>query len=244
MEKDIKLIALDLDGTLVKNKKDLITKETLEAIKHAQERGIEVVIATGRNRSLSLDIANKINSHYLVTLNGGEIWTRSGKLLKSQPLDRSTVEKVIKIHQQYPSYFWLFSHEKYYRNELPNDYLAQEWLKIGFDVKDDRLREKKKQQLTQLDRIELSNSNLTNMELNPKGVHKASGIQFLLERLELNFEQVLAIGDSMNDLTMLKEAGIGIAMGNAQDIIKEKADWVTQSSGDHGVSVAIKRFIP
>lgn len=216
----------------------------MEAIKHAQERGVEVVIATGRSRLLSLEIAEKINVHYLITVNGGEIWTRSGELLKSQALDRSTVEKVIEIHQQYPSYFWLFSHEQYYRNELPNDYLVQEWLKIGFDVKDDWLREKKKQQLTQLDTIELSNSNLTNMELNPKGVHKASGIQFLLDRLGLTFEQVMAIGDSMNDFNMIKEAGIGVAMGNAQGIIKEKADWVTRSSTDNGVSVAIKRFIP
>lgn len=243
MGKDVKLVALDLDGTVAQFNGDLVSEETIEAVRQAQAKGVEVVIATGRSRKTSLAIAEKLDVHYMVTLNGGEIWTRSGELLKSQPFDQTTVEKIFKIHQQYPSFFWFVSHEHIYRDELPDNYLEQEWLKVGFDVKDDQVRETKMQRLTLIDTVEVSNSSLTNMELNPKGVHKASAIQFLLDNLGLQFDQVMAVGDSMNDFKMIEAAAVGVAMGNGQDIVKEMADWVTESNEDNGVAVAIKKFI-
>ncbi|MBU5595014.1 Cof-type HAD-IIB family hydrolase [Amphibacillus sp. MSJ-3] len=243
MVKEIKLLALDLDGTVVEFNGDSIAEETIEAVKQAQEKGVEVIIATGRSRRTSIEIAEKLGVEYMVTLNGGEIWTRSGELLKSQALDRETVEKIMTVYQQYQSNMWLVSHDHIFRNEYPDHVLEQEWLKIGFNVIDDADREKMKQEFALMDRVELSNSSLTNMELNPKGVHKANAIQFLLDRLGFSFDQVMAIGDSMNDFKMIQAAGLGIAMGNAQDRVKNIADWVTTSNDAHGVAVAIKKFI-
>ncbi|WP_440896441.1 HAD family hydrolase [Amphibacillus sp. Q70] len=243
MGKDIKLVALDLDGTVAQFNGHSVSEETVEAVRQAQAKGVEVVIATGRSRRTSLEIAEKLDVHYMITLNGGEIWTRSGTLLKSQPFDQTTVKEIFRIHQQYPSFFWFVSHDHIYRNELPDNYLERECLKVGFDVQDDKIRETKMQQLTLIDTVELSNSSLTNMELNPKGVHKASAIQFLLDDLGLHFDQVMAVGDSMNDFKMIEAAAAGVAMGNGQDIVKKMADWVTESNEDDGVAVAIRKFI-
>ena len=243
MSKEIKLIALDLDGTLVKYGEDLISKENLMAIKSAQDAGVEVVIATGRSRTTSLKLGQQLGVRYMINVNGGEIWTTEGELLHRHPLDRETVKQIIKIQSQYSVYSWFVSADQIIGNELPADYLDKEWLKFGFDVEDDHVRDEMIRLFSQMDSVELSNSSLTNMELNPKGVHKASAIEYLLDKLALSFDQVMAVGDSINDLKMIEAAGIGVAMGNAQDTVKEVADWETVSYDVNGVAVAIEKFV-
>lgn len=243
MNTDIKFIALDLDGTLVKTHDGLVPDETVKAIKKAKEKGIEVVIATGRQLEGSLPLAKQLDIHYIITLNGGEIWTTKGELLKRQGIDQETARKIIDVHKKYNTYHWLVSHEQVYVNKMPTDYLDQQWIKFGFDVPDNNIREIMKKKFLAMDTIELSNSAETNMELNAAGVHKAAAIQFVLDELGLNFDQVMAIGDSINDLKMIEQAGLGIAMGNAQAIVKEKAAWVTGTNQEEGVAMAIERFI-
>jgi len=243
VNKDIKLIALDLDGTLVKFHDGVVPERTVKAIKEAQDKGIEVVIATGRHLSSSLAIAEQLNIHYIITLNGGEIWTSSGELLKRQAIDRETVEKIFDVHNQYQTHHWLVSHERVYNNELPENHLDYQWIKFGFEVEDDEMREAMKEKFTEMGSIELSNSSLSNMELNAIGVHKAGAIQLLLDKLNLSFDQVMAIGDSINDIKMIDSAGLGVAMGNAQAPVKKKADWITKSNQEDGVAVAIEELI-
>ncbi|WP_017473767.1 Cof-type HAD-IIB family hydrolase [Amphibacillus jilinensis] len=243
MNKELKLVALDLDGTLVSHGGERATEATVTAIKKAQQQGVEVVISTGRHRSTSLPLAEQLGVNYMITLNGGEIWTRDGELLKRQAIDQATVEKIIEIHKQNQTFYWLVSHEKVYREVLPDNYLAHQWIKFGFDVEDDTIRTAMQEQFRQLPTIELSNSSLTNIELNAKGTHKAAAIDFLLQQLDLDFSQVMAVGDSINDLKMIEAAGVGVAMGNAQALVKERADWVTDELDQDGAAHAIEHFI-
>ncbi|SEO64577.1 hypothetical protein SAMN04488134_11055 [Amphibacillus marinus] len=243
MDKTIKLIALDLDGTVAGHGQKEASPATIAAVKQAQALGVEVVIATGRHRSTTLPIADQLGVNYLVTLNGGEIWTREGKLLHRQAIDQATVEKIIDIHKQNNTFYWLVSHERIYREHLPENYQEHQWIKFGFDVEDGRVREQMRNQFAEMPTIELSNSSLTNMELNAKGTHKAAAIAILIEQLDATMEQVMVVGDSLNDLKMIEAAGIGVAMGNGQELVKQKADWVTKPLNEEGVAHAINYFV-
>src|SRR5690554_7983846 len=110
------------------------------AIKSAQDAGVEVVIATGRSRTTSLKLGQQLGVRYMINVNGGEIWTTEGELLHRHPLDRETVKQIIKIQSQYSVYSWFVSADQIIRNELPADYLDKEWLKFGFNVEDDHVR--------------------------------------------------------------------------------------------------------
>ena len=75
------------------------------------------------------------------------------------------------------------------------------------------------------------------------GVHKANAIQSLCTRLEINMEEVMAIGDSLNDLKMIEQVGLGIAMKNAQQKVLEAADYITATNNEDGVAKAIEKFV-
>ncbi|SDC06588.1 hypothetical protein SAMN05421734_10453 [Pelagirhabdus alkalitolerans] len=240
MINNIKWIALDLDGTLVDHGERYVSDRMIKAVNDAREQGIEVVIATGRHRSTSLAIAEQLQVDYMITLNGGEIWTRDGELIERAAIDEETVKEIIKIHQQNETYHWLVSDERIYRGELPDNYLEHTWIKFGFHVEDDQQREKMRAQFAQMPTIELSNSSLKNMELNRKGTHKKAAIERLIKSKGIEFDAVMAIGDSMNDIKMIESAGIGVAMGNGQDEVKEKANYITKSLHQEGAAYAIE----
>ena len=91
--------------------------------------------------------------------------------------------------------------------------------------------------------FELSNSTPTNIEVNPAGINKARGLTLVCERLGIEMKNVMAVGDSLNDLAMIAEAGLGIAMGNAQEVVKKAAAWVTSTNNEDGVALAIHKWV-
>src|SRR5699024_5363474 len=133
--------------------------------------------------------------------------------------------------------------ERVWRNQLPTDLSSSQWLKFGFDFDDDGVRTDVLEQLSENPRLEITNSSPMNMEVNAVGVHKARGLETVCRRLGLSMDQVMAMGDSLNDIRMIKEAGLGIAMGNAQDVVKEAADWVTGTNEEDGVAQAIRYWL-
>jgi hydroxymethylpyrimidine pyrophosphatase-like HAD family hydrolase len=81
------------------------------------------------------------------------------------------------------------------------------------------------------------------LEVLPIGVDKAKALMKLAKTLGLELSQVAAIGDGLNDVEMLREAGLGIAMGNASDAVKSEADWVTGTNDEEGVAQAVRRLV-
>lgn len=100
-----------------------------------------------------------------------------------------------------------------------------------------------KNELLQLPQIEIVDSSKYNIEITRKGVSKGKAVEILAAFYGLKREEILVIGDSINDLSMIEFAGIGIAMGNALDIVKERADYITDSNDNEGVAKAINKFI-
>lgn len=100
-----------------------------------------------------------------------------------------------------------------------------------------------KDDLSELDTITVTSSAINNLEISAKGVSKEIGVRKVCDYLQFEREDVMAIGDNLNDLQLLQYAGLGIAMGNADDQIKRIADHVTDTNEHDGVATAIKRYL-
>ncbi|WP_026582188.1 Cof-type HAD-IIB family hydrolase [Bacillus sp. J33] len=240
---EIKLIALDMDGTLL-NSDGEIPDENRQAIREAKEKGIEVILSTGRSRLTARDHADSLElNSYLITVNGSEIFGPEGKLISRTPVDSKVMEWMWNLSQTHKTHFWATSCDRVWRNEMPDNMHEHEWLKFGFDITDDEIRDIIHKELQSKGNLEITNSSLTNIEVNALGINKAKGIQQVTEILGISMENVMAMGDSLNDIAMIEESGWGVAMGNAQDIVKETANAVTASNDEAGVAQAIRKWV-
>ncbi|WP_181347497.1 Cof-type HAD-IIB family hydrolase [Thalassobacillus sp. CUG 92003] len=245
MTNQIKLIALDMDGTLVNNDGDVST-ENEQAIQRAKEKGMHVVLCTGRSLSGCHDIANNLGrSSYIVTINGGEIYDHLFNLVERSPLDHELVKHIMDIKDKHGVFFWSSTAQGVFNSHNPYEQAIEEneWLKIGFDIEDDEIRQVVHDELIKNDALEITNSSPTNIEVNAAGVNKAAALLKVCKWLNIKMENVMAVGDSLNDLAMIRESGFGVAMDNAQDVVKQEADWVTVSNQEHGVAIAIDHIL-
>lgn len=243
IEKKIKLIALDMDGTLLTSD-EKVTERTRKAIAQAMEKGVHVVISTGRWLGSCYPYAESLGlQSYLVTSNGGEIWTVKKELMERHTITPALMKKMWELGVDYGMEYWMVATDAVWRGERPNDFFDHEWLKVGFDSHSPSNLEKFMQELSHLDDLELTNSQPYNVEVNPKGVHKGNALRKVCEKLDITMDAVMAAGDSLNDMKMIQLAGLGIAMGNAQEAIKKAADFETDTNDQDGVAKAIERFV-
>jgi HAD superfamily hydrolase (TIGR01484 family) len=244
LHKKYKLLALDIDGTLLNNQSN-ISQANEQFIQLAIAAGVTVCLATGRGYQSAIPYALQLQlSSPLVVANGSEIWSAPGILHHRTTMPASTIQELREIALQSDVWYWAYSvfgvhnKEKWIENESNT-----EWLKFGFFTEDDLKRERVRNAIQKLDQFEVTNSHPWNIELNPRGISKATGLREVCNIRKIDMSEVIAVGDSMNDLTMIQEAGCGVAMGNAQDELKLAANMVTSSNDEDGVAEVIKQFI-
>lgn len=239
---NIKLIALDMDGTLLRSDQK-VSEANRKAIADAMSKGVRVMLSTGRWLDTCYSYAEDLElGTYLVTVNGGEIWTASKELLERHLHDPKSMEEMWKIGNELDVWMWMVSTDQIY-HDRPEDFYDHEWLKIGYSSEDrDKLQTIRKR-LSANESLEITNSLPTNLEVNPVGVNKANGIERVCQELGIGLDAVMAVGDSLNDLKMLERAGLGVAMGNGQDRVKQAADYITDTNENDGVAQAIERFV-
>ncbi|WP_078552940.1 Cof-type HAD-IIB family hydrolase [Bacillus alkalicellulosilyticus] len=238
-----KLIALDMDGTLL-NEHHQISSVNEQAIKEVRDKGVEVVICTGRSIVTAQDYINQLQlSSYFVTVNGSEIWHCEEGLVEQTHLHQDHVTFLCDMKSTYQTRHWAVSVDKVYRNELPEEINDHKWLKFGFDFDDQEIKNRMIEELEVTNLFEITNSSDTNIEINPMGVNKAKALEHVCELLGISMNEVIAMGDSVNDLAMIKAVGCGVAMGNAQAIVKESADYITDLNTEDGVAKAIQELV-
>lgn len=267
---DIKLLALDMDGTLFTTDK-LITEENRLALKAAQELGIEVVITTGRPlkaiQTTLEDLGLYTENHYSITFNGGLVQRNNGEVLAksdlafeelnviqaaleplSLPMDiisDGTVYSIpsrgnkSKYHQANPMLSFI---ELNSLDDLPRDIIYNKVVVVTdpdfLDQQIPKLSPKLHEQ------FEIFKSRDVILEMMPKGVHKAFGLDLLTKYLGMTAANVMAMGDEENDLTMLAWAGWGVAMANGSAEVKAIANAVTEKTNDQsGVAEAVEKYI-
>lgn len=253
-----KLLVLDLDGTLTNSKKE-ITPYTKEVLIQAQEQGIRLVLASGRPTYGIVPLTKILEMErfggFILSFNGGKvIEVKTGKVLYEQALPpdimpllyRRSYEAGLTIlsyngkyiltenaadkYVQYESFLTKMN-IKETDNFLDNLQLpADKCLIVGEPEELVPLEEKLRQEVGS--RINVYRSEAFYLEVVPKGIDKAASLERLLERIHIKREEIIAIGDGFNDLTMIKFAGLGVAMANAQPPVKANADKVTPYTND------------
>lgn len=239
-----KLIALDMDGTVLDDEQK-ISVENKEWINRALDAGITVSFSTGRGMqsvepyTKDLDLKTP-----MVTVNGSEVWKAPGELLNRHLMDAEKIDMMHQIAVEHDIWFWSYAVEGLFnKDNWQPDLNSKHWLKFGYYTENDDIRQKIKRTIASWDVMEITNSHPFNIECNPKGVNKASGLQEVCRFLGIEMSEVVAIGDSMNDEAMIRSAGLGVAMGNAQDEIKGFADLVTKTNVENGVAKVIREYV-
>lgn len=265
-----KLLALDLDGTLTNSRKE-ISPRTLETLIRAQrEKGLKIILASGRPTYGVAPLADKLEldkfGGYILAYNGGEIinW-QTHNILYKKHLDAEVLPYLYECAQKNNFAIVTYDNE-YVLTEKPDDeYVLKEALLnvmkikkvdnflnavkhpivkcliVGEPTRLARLEIEMKAHLK--DRMGVFRSEPYFLELVPKGIDKALSLAVLLKKLDLKREELMAAGDGFNDLSMVKFAGMGIAMANAQEVVKENADFITLSNDEDGVACAVEKFI-
>lgn len=239
-----KLLALDMDGTTLTEDKR-ISEENKKWMGVAMDAGVTVMFATGRGRKSMAPYVMELELHNpIVSTNGSEVWERPDLLYKRHTLETEMVHRLHKMAVDNGTYYWAHAVGASFNiNAWTHDINAEQWLLFGFDTdRADVLRDLHKE-VASWGCFEISNSSPTNIELNPAGISKASGLRDICELKGISMNDVVAVGDSFNDLTMIRAAGLGVAMGNAQPAVKAEADWVTSTNEQDGVARVIREKI-
>ncbi len=276
----IKLIALDLDGTVL-NSCGYISDKTLTAIKMAIEKGVQVVLATGRSVGLICDEIKSIEKiTYAISSNGAAVVNlRKNEIVFSNFITIDILKKIIEIIKYYPIVVEFYSNGNAYIDEEvfinPVKYgLSEKFLNLMSDnhnliknifstvedrseckwikcvekinipfLKDDMKNEVYNSLLSINDKVKITSSVEDNLEINIHSANKGAGLEKLSELIGIDLKEIAAIGDNNNDIEMLQMAGIGIAMGNANEDIKSKANFITLDNDKDGAAVAILKIL-
>lgn len=239
----IQLIALDLDGTLL-NSNGLISQYTAQTIQQALKRGIHIVLSTGRPYPFVSHIANELNTtNYLITNNGAEIRRNETDVIERHYIDPLTIKRLWEYGYEQNLLTWMVSSTKLFRQSTrPDKFLNFNWLKFGYGNLNNSTAAILFDKLAKYENLEITSSSATNIEINKKGVNKIEALKRVCEELNVSLENVMAIGDNLNDLQMIKEVGYGVAVHNAIKTLKQHARYITASNDEDGVAKAIEKF--
>lgn len=274
MEHRIKMIGLDLDGTLLTDRKE-ITPRTRRVISRAIEEGVVVLVATGRPwMGVPEELREFPGMRYALTSNGARILdVQEGVILEEHLLPPDSAKKAMQICGKYDTlqeiYFdgqgyapadKMSKVERYHKNPNMWEYMRKTRIPVNdiFELLERENRgldkvqalfadmEERKAAWRELERepdLELVGSLKYNIEINAAGVNKGTGLVNLGRLLGIKREEIMACGDGDNDTVMLREAGFGVAMGNAEEQVKEAADHITLTNEEEGVAEVIEKFV-
>lgn len=257
-----------MDDTLLLDN-HTIGDHTQRALMKAQEVGVKVVLASGRPTQGMTAYATDLQLHnygsYILAFNGAKIINcKTGEELFSSKLNPETVHMLyelslreeVHLHTYIGDTIITEKNNPYTSIEseltgLPIDEVKslvkavqEPVVKVLMSERPEKLVEVEKKLKEELeDQLSIFRSKPYFLEFIEHGVTKGSSLEMLIKKLGLKREEVIAIGDSYNDLEMIELAGLGVAMGNAPDDIKAKADFVTDSNVNEGVAAVVEEFI-
>lgn len=263
-----KMIVLDLDDTLLTDD-HTISPKTKEALMQAQEAGTKVVLASGRPTYAMYAIAEELRlaeyGSFILAFNGAKIINcQTNEEYFSSTLPVHTLHKLYELSRRENVWIHTYVGDDIITEEM-NEFTAIEGDITGMKiievdsfveavqqpavkalmveqpekliVVEKKLQEELKGELT------VMRSKPYFLEFTESGVTKGTSLHQLIQTLGITREEVIAVGDSYNDLSMIEFAGLGVAMGNAPDDIKEVADYVTDTNMNDGVAKVVHEFI-
>lgn len=262
------LIALDMDGTLLNEDKE-ISKRCRAAIFKLKEKGKRVVLATGRPLNGVLSYLEKLDlfdeKDYVIAYNGALIQsTKSKEIIFDRPLSFECYRELyilsvalgVHIHALSDKSVLTPKNNPYTEIESSANHIAI--IESELDALDPKIPIIKVMLVDEeeainrafsllpqaiLDKYSILRSSPNFLEFLDKNANKGVGVSIVAKELGFKAEQVICVGDAGNDLDMIRYAGLGVAMGNAVDEVKAAADYVTHSNEEDGVAHVIEKFM-
>lgn len=273
---DIKLIAIDLDGTLLHSDRTL-SDENRQAVQEAKAAGVQVVLCTGRPlRSMHYlldEIGLRDEEDLAITYNGGLIQrTQSGEIVNQITFNREQCLDIYELGESlnmpvnfidldyvYEPPYPVGAESVYMatNKNVPKDQ-ALKFVDVGMDDLPDPFTINKivmSRPADELDAIipkipvayhekyNIYKSQPFILEILPQKVDKGYSMRLLGDMLDLEKDQIMGIGDQENDLSLVENAGFGVAMENAIPLVKESADYITKTNDENGVAHVIRKFV-
>ena len=261
----IKFLALDVDGTLLNSNRE-VSESTIESVKEARKNGVLVTICTGRPVQGAVPFVKLfgLQSH-IIAYNGGMIVnSKTMEVLYEQDVSAEDARRIIALGEERKTTIIIWSNNQLYVNELNDHVNEYRQLSDVHPIKIDDYEVIIQQGITKLlwiddvEKIKVFKAEMHDqlqktvnvviskphyLEFVDKKVSKGEALKHIGEIYGINQDEMMAIGDGDNDLPMLEYAGLGVAMGNAPDFVKEKVQFVTSSNDEDGIAIAIRKFI-
>ena len=282
-----KLIAIDIDGTLLNSKSEL-TEKTRNILKEASDRGIYIVLTSGRLTNSIKKFCDEIGADkYLIAENGASIINlQNNELEYSKYISKEIVNKVLDICDKNNIYYMVYTNKElivksikhmtmffYKQNYNPNarintivagrdyiDAVTDNFTKLMICDEDRSIYNNIISKLREISEIDVSpvphistkrleiNGEKTTIEYSYadiclKGANKWNAIKELAFKLGIEEEEIIAIGDNINDLKMIENAGLGVAMENGSPHVKALADVIAPSNNDDGVAYIVEKYV-
>ena len=264
-----KLLVLDLDGTLTNSKKE-ITENTKNKLIEAQKNGIIIVLASGRPTYGIVPLAEQLEiakyGGFILSFNGGKIINWATKeIIYENDLSQKQIPLLYNYAKESGVEILSYDNEYIVSESDDNEYIKHESFLNKMNIKKvdsflcvfnkdvpkclivgDKeilinLEKRMKNDLS--DQMSIYRSEPFFLELMPLNIDKALSLEKLLLHLKIDKSQMIACGDGYNDLSMIRYAGLGIAMANAQPEVKEAADYITLSNEEDGVAAIVEQFL-
>ncbi len=271
-DKDIRLIALDLDGTLMGPDHVTVSEANRAALKAAHDNGIAVAVATGRTLSILGDVCEQVPQiGYILYSNGAAAAARSGKVLFECAFSWPEAERLLNYFDRYPVFLEVYAGGVSYAQAdkerffpfgvFPQDFVEE--ARRGMTVCESfraALRDAAVEKFTVYlpepamlrevwqtlaadESLAVTSSFPISLDVTKAGADKGAALRGLCRALGLSPAQCIAFGDAENDCLMLTAAGIGVAMENGSDACKRAADYVTKSNAEDGVAHALRELL-
>lgn len=253
----IKAAFFDVDGTLLNNKTKVLPESAVSALKKLKKNGIKIFICTGRSMSMTGFLKDIMDFDGFVTVNG-QYCVCGNTIVRAEAFDKRIVKDFINLSQRenISSLFvedygitalkideYVRLHCKFADHPLPNVVTSDELIEHKIYQMVAHVPENQDTILSEkLQNVDVVRSFDLGLDIMPKGGDKKKGMEAVMKHFGLNREEIIAFGDGSNDLSMLKFAGIGVAMGNARERVKEVSDFVTDRVDNDGVAKALAHF--
>lgn len=285
-----KLVAIDLDGTML-NQYGIITEKTKKAISKAQEKGVEVMIASGRAITSVKRFSKEINSNkYFISGNGAITYDiKNNKILYENILSKTKALKIIKICEENSIYYNVYTENGiiaknlsyntlyYYKDNLTKPDENRTHINIVenvygyFEQREEKILKimicdehktvfnsivRKLKELSEIEVLEVSHMSRKIIkqgtdeitleyfytEVSAKDVDKWNALEEIIGLMNISKEEVVTIGDNANDLKMITNAGLGVAMGESAPYVKQSADIIAPTNDEDGVAIILNKI--
>lgn len=284
----IKLVACDLDGTLF-NSNMTVSDTNTQAVKNAQNNGIEFLIATGRapreSRSILKDA--DLNTGF-INLNGALVFNEEGKLIVKHSIPTNKSIQIVNLLHDAGFYFEIVTEKQVYSENLEqritnvahlmvdlnplldfrqavaisasnktitnmkqvpsftkllSDPKIEVMKFIAFDSRGHEAFADVKEEIAKLGDLVVTSSSSSNIEINAVKAQKGLALLDYAKLKNIKQNEIAAIGDNLNDESMIRAAGVGVAMGNAIPLIKDIAQVTTKNNNEDGVAYILNQFV-